>query len=206
MTLIRPDTTPPLVLASRSPYRAAMLANAGLDFEPRAAGLDERAVEAPLLESGMDGADIAAILALAKAQDVSSRLPGRHVIGSDQTLSLDGQLLHKPEDMEEARRRLLQLSGRAHHLNSAVCIVRDGDMLWSHVEVCTIRFRDLSPAFVGRHLARVGEAALGSVGAYQIEGLGVQLFDSMEGDFFSIMGLPLLPLLAALRQFDLIEH
>lgn len=195
-----------LILASRSPYRAAILANAGLEFATAAARIDERAVEAPLLESGMDGADIAAVLAQAKAGEVSGRHSGCHVVGCDQTLSLDGELLHKPRDMEEARRRLLRLSGRAHQLNSAVCIVRNGEILWSCVEICTIRFRKLSPGFVGRHLAEAGEAALGSVGAYQIEGRGVQLFESMEGDFFSIMGLPLLPLLAALRDLDLIDH
>ncbi|GIK82763.1 MAG: Maf-like protein [Alphaproteobacteria bacterium] len=202
-----PDrTAPPLVLASRSPYRAEMLHKAGLAFDTAAADLDERAVEAPLLGSGADAADIAEVLARAKAENVAQTFPGRHVIGCDQTLSLDGRVLHKPVDMEEARRRLLALSGRQHQLNSAVCLVRDGSTVWSHVEVCAIRFRRLDPGFVGRHLAAVGTAALSSVGAYQIEGRGIQLVESIDGDFFAVIGLPLLPLLTALRRLDLIDH
>lgn len=200
------STSSLLVLASQSPWRATMLRNAGLEFETASAEIDERAVEAPLIEAGMDAADVAEVLALAKAQDVSARRAGRTVIGADQTLGLDGELLHKPADMEEARRRLLQLSGRTHQLNSAVCVVRDGKSQWSHVEICRVHFRDLDPAFIGRHMAAVGEAALGSVGAYHIEGRGAQLVERIEGDFFSIMGLPLLPLLACLRRLDLIDH
>ena len=201
------DTTrETLILASKSPYRALMLENAGLAIATVSADIDERAVEAPLLEAGMDAADIAEVLASAKAQDVSARNAGRHVIGADQTLGLDGELLHKPRDMEEARRRLLKLSGRTHQLNSAVCVVRDGETLWSHVEVCRVHFRELDPGFVGRHMAAVGEAALSSVGAYHIEGRGAQLVERIEGDFFSIMGLPLLPLLACLRRRELIDR
>jgi septum formation protein len=198
--------TRPVILASRSPYRAQLLGNAGLRFETVAAEIDERAVETPLLRSGASGDDIAAVLAIAKAQDVSAGYPDYHVIGCDQTLSLGDELLHKPKDMEDARRRLLQLSDHIHHLNSAVCVVRNGETLWSHVEICAIHFRRLDPGFVGRHLAAVGEAALSSVGAYQIEGRGIQLIEAMEGDYFSIMGLPLLALLAKLRELDLIDH
>ncbi|MEC9342856.1 MAG: Maf family nucleotide pyrophosphatase [Pseudomonadota bacterium] len=195
-----------MILASQSPYRAAMLESAGIAVTAQAAAIDERAVESPLLATGMDAADIASILALAKAQDVSGRHPGRHVIGADQTLGLDGDMLHKPADMEEARRRLLQLSGRTHQLNSAACIVLDGQTLWSHTETCRVKFRELDPGFVGRHLAGVGDAALQSVGAYHIEGRGAQLVDRIEGDLFSVMGLPLLQLLAALRDLELIDR
>jgi len=195
-----------LILASQSPFRAAMLKNAGLAFETAVAEIDERAVEAPLVAAGMDASDIAEVLALAKAREVSERFAGKVIIGAGQTLGLDGEMLHKPRDMEEARRRLLQLSDRAHQLNSAACLLRDGETLWSHVEICRLRFRKLDPGFVGRHLAAVGEAALQSVGAYHIEGRGAQLVESMEGDFFSIMGLPLLALLAALRRQELIDH
>ena len=198
--------TAPLILASQSSYRAAVMRNAGLDFETASANIDERSVEAPLLAADMDAADIASILAIAKAEEVSERFPGRYVIGADQTLGLDGEMLHKPADMEEARRRLLLLSGRTHQLNAAICIVRDGETVWSHVEVCRLKFRELDPGFVGRHMAEVGEAALQSVGAYHIEGRGAQLVEKMDGDFFSIMGLPLIALLAALRDLDLIDH
>ena len=109
------------------------------------------------------------------------------------------------EDMEAARRRLLALSGKTHELNSAVCIVRDGEVLWSLCDISTIGFRKLDPGFVGRHLAAVGDRALTSVGAYQIEGQGIQLFNRIDGDFFSIMGLPLLPLLAKLRDLGLMD-
>jgi len=194
-----------LILASKSPFRATLLKNAGLEFRAEAASIDERSVETPLLEAGLPPGDIAEVLALAKAEDISSKHPGGLIIGSDQTLSFEDEMLHKPEDMEAARRRLLAFSGKTHHLNSAVVLVRDGTLLWSHVETSSITFRTLTPQFIGRHLANVGEMALSSVGAYQIEGEGVQLFEKVEGDFFSIMGLPLLPLLKELRSLGVLE-
>lgn len=194
-----------LVLASRSPHRAFLLAQAGVAFRAEAAAIDERFLEAPLIKSGTNGCDIAEILAQAKAEDVATRNPEACVIGSDQTLCLDGVMLHKPANMDEARRRLLKLSGRAHELNSAVCLARDGEILWRHVETVIIRFRDLDPGFVGRHLAAAGDKVLSSVGAYQIEGLGVQLIELVEGDYFSIIGLPLLSLLAQLRKMQMID-
>lgn len=126
-------------------------------------------------------------------------------IGCDQTLSLDGDLLHKPADMEEARRRLLALSGKTHRLDSAVVLARDGETVWRHVDAALLTMRRLDPGFVGRHLARVGERALESVGAYQIEGEGIQLFARIEGDHFVIVGLPLLPLLGKLRELGAID-
>ncbi|HRP79946.1 MAG TPA: Maf family protein, partial [Aquamicrobium sp.] len=144
-------------------------------------------------------------LAEAKALDVSGRMPGRLVLGADQTLSLGDEVLHKPADMEEARRRLLRLSGRTHELNSAVVLIRDGAVIWRHVGVARLTMRDLDPAFIGRHLSRVGEKALSSVGAYQIEGEGIQLFEAVEGDHFTIVGLPLLPLLAKLRELGAVD-
>jgi septum formation protein len=194
-----------LILASASPFRKALLANAGLDFVSVKPELDERAAEAPLKESGATPEDVALVLATAKANEVSGRNPGASVIGSDQTLSLGDEIFHKPEDMEGARRHLLALSGRTHQLNSAVALVRDGAMLWSHVGVARLTMRRLEPAFIGRHLARVGDKALASVGAYQIEGEGIQLFEKIEGDYFTIVGLPLLPLLAALRELGAID-
>lgn len=194
-----------LILASKSPVRAKILENAGLRFLVISAQIDERSVEAPLLKAGSNPADIAQILALAKAEDVSKKNPEAYVIGCDQVLSFEDQLLHKVNDMEAARRRLLDLSGKTHHLETAICLVRNGRTMWSHIERATITMRKYSPEFVGRHLARVGEGVLASVGAYQFEGVGVQLFEQVEGDFFTILGLPLLPLLTQLRFFGAIE-
>lgn len=194
-----------VVLASGSPFRRRMLEDAGLAVEPVPSRIDERAVEAAVAGSGVTPRELASILAEAKALDVCERMPGRLVLGADQTLSLDDSVLHKPADMEEARRRLLLLSGRTHELNSAVVLARDGAVLWRHVGVARLTMRPLDPAFVGRHLSRVGEKALSSVGAYQVEGEGIQLFDVIEGDHFTIVGLPLLPLLTKLRELGAID-
>lgn len=194
-----------LILASKSSYRAQLLNSAGVDFVVHGAKIDERAIEEPLLKANMNEADIAMILAQTKAVSVSEEFDDAIVIGSDQTLGFENSLLHKPEDMEAARRRLLLLSGKTHQLNSAVAMAKNGEIIWHHSETALIKFRTLDPAFVGRHLARVGDKALTSVGAYQIEGEGIQLFEKINGDFFSIMGLPLLPLLNELRQLGLID-
>lgn len=195
--------TTKLVLASASPFRKALLQNAGLSFVAEAAGIDERAVEDTLGAMGPE--DVATILAEAKAQDVSARHPGCVVIGSDQTLALEGEVFHKPKDMEDARRRLLKLSGRTHQLNSAVVLARDGETLWRHVSVARMTMRQLDPGFIGRHLASAGDRILSSVGAYQYEGEGIQLFERIEGDYFTIIGLPMLPLLAELRSLEVID-
>jgi septum formation protein len=131
--------------------------------------------------------------------------PGALVIGSDQTLSLEGDIFHKPANMDEARRRLLRLSGKTHELNSAIVLAKDGETLWRHMSIARMTMRDLDPGFVGRHLATVGDRALSSVGAYQFEGEGIQLFERIEGDYFAIIGLPLLPLLAKLRELEAID-
>ncbi len=195
----------PLVLASASSSRAALLRNTGLEFSIQPAELDERVVERPLLEAGLDGADLAQVLAQAKADHVSAENRSVLTIGADQVMTLDGEVLHKPADMEEARRRLLQLAGKTHQLASAVCIVVDQQLVWSHVDVAHVTFRPLTPRFVGRHLARVGEAALSSVGAYQIEGEGIQLIEKLEGDHFTVIGLPILPLVDKLRELEAID-
>lgn len=194
-----------VVLASGSPFRRRMLEDAGVAVEAVPANIDERAVEAAVEGSGVTPQELAAILAEAKALDVSGRKPGRLVIGADQTLSLGDEVLHKPADMEAARRRLLLLSGKTHALNSAVVVARDGEVLWRHVGVARLTMRDLAPGFVGRHLSRVGDKALSSVGAYQIEGEGIQLFEAVEGDHFTIVGLPLLPLLGELRMLGAVD-
>lgn len=192
-----------LVLASASPFRRTLLENTGLSFDVEPAQIDERAVQAPL--GDLNPEDVATILAEAKAQDVSDRNPGAIVIGSDQTLSLDGTIHHKPANMDEARLRLLTLSGKTHELNSAVVLAKDGETIWRHMSIARMIMRDLAPAFVGRHLSNVGDRALSSVGAYQFEGEGIQLFERIEGDYFTIIGLPLLPLLAKLRELGVID-
>lgn len=194
-----------IILASASPFRKAMLAKAGVEVEALAADLDERAIEAPLEGSGASPEDVALVLAEAKALNVSERRPGALVLGCDQTLALGDRIFHKPRDMEGARRHLLALSGRTHQLNSAAVLARDGETLWRHVGTASLTMRELEPDFIGRHLSRVGEAALTSVGAYQIESEGIQLFERIEGDHFTIVGLPLLAVLAALRDLGAID-
>lgn len=194
-----------LVLASGSRFRKAMLDAAGIDNDVIPAEIDERAVEKTLEGTGASPEEVAQILAEAKALDVSEKNPGRLVLGCDQTLSLAGELFHKPADMESARHHLLALSGKTHQLNSAAVLARNGETLWRHVGIANLTMRKLDPAFIGRHLARVGAVALNSVGAYQIEGEGVQLFEKIEGDHFTIVGLPLLPLLRELRAIGAID-
>jgi septum formation protein len=195
----------PLILASKSPFRAQILRNGGISFRAEAAEIDERATEAPLLKSGAAPEEVASILAEAKALDVSGRLPDALVLGADQTLSLDDELFHKPADMEAARRHLLKLSGKTHILSSALVLARRGGTIWRDVSVARLTMRKLSPSFIGQHLARVGAAALSSVGAYQYEGEGIQLFEEIDGDYFTIVGLPLLPLLQELRRLGEID-
>jgi septum formation protein len=182
-----------------------MLEAAGISIDVVPAEIDERAAEKPLEGTGAYPEDVAQVLAEAKALDVSERMPGRLVLGCDQTLSLGDELLHKPEDMEAARRQLLKLSGKTHQLNSAAVLARDGEVIWRHVGIARLTMRHLDPAFIGRHLARVGAAALNSVGAYQIEGEGIQLFEEIQGDHFTIVGLPLMPLLHELRKLGAID-
>ena len=195
-----------MILASGSPFRAEILRNAGLDFDAVSSDIDERAVEAPMLESNVIPADIASVLAEAKAIDVSTRHPGALVLGADQTLGFEGESLHKCATMEEARIRLLRLSGKTHDLNSALTLVRDGETLWRHVSVAHMHMRLLSPLFIGRYLATAGADVLASVGVYHIEALGIQLFERIDGDHYAIIGLPLLPLLDQLRKMDMLDE
>lgn len=197
--------TQPIILASSSPFRLAMLRNAGIETEANPSRIDERAVEAAVGDADLSPDDLALILAEAKAVEVSERFRDALVIGSDQVLSLDDEVLHKAKDMEEARRRLLAMSGRVHHLNSAVVVARDGQALWRHVSIARMTMRRLEPGFIGRYLSRAGDQVLRSVGVYQIEGEGIQLFDAIDGDHFTIVGLPLLPLLAELRRLGAID-
>ncbi|GAA0597585.1 Maf-like protein [Paenochrobactrum glaciei] len=197
--------TPSLILASKSPFRAQLLNNAGLTFGTENADIDERAVEAPLYRSGATPEDVAMVLAEAKALAVSEKHPDAIIIGCDQTLSLGDEIFHKPADLEEAGKNLLKLSGKTHQLNSGIVLVKNGETIWRHVAIAYMTMRPLQPEFIGRYLERIGDNALSSVGAYQVEGEGIQLFEKIEGDYFTIIGLPLLPLLQKLREESLID-
>ncbi|MCM2505747.1 Maf family protein [Aureimonas altamirensis] len=189
----------PIILASGSMHRRRLLEGAGIAVEAVASSIDERAVEESLGDAEVTADDLASILAEAKATDVSQGFPGRVVVGADQTLELDGVLFHKPTSMEEARRTLLALSGHTHRLHSAYALVRDGTVLRQRVETASITLRPLTPANIGHYLAKAGEAVLGSVGAYHIEGPGIRLMDRIDGDYFTIVGLPLLALIKDLE-------
>jgi septum formation protein len=187
----------PLILASQSQVRQALLANAGLSFETVPAEIDERAIQR---NSGLTKSDeIAVRLACEKAREVSSRAPGRYVIGADQTLECDGRPFDKPAGRAGATEHLRALSGRTHTLHAAVAIVRDGKLLFENVSAARMTMRELSEDAIEAYLNAVGDAAATSVGAYQLEKLGVHLFSRIDGDHFTILGLPLLPLLAFLR-------
>jgi len=186
-----------LILASNSTARKALLSGAGLGFESSPAPIDERAEEASALGKG--AAAVARHLAEAKALAVSHLHPHRIVIGADQTLSLDGEIFHKPSDLAAARLQLFRLRGRTHRLSCGVALARDGAVLWSDIAEAELTMRAVSDVELDTILAEEGEAALGSVGAYRLEGPSVRLFERIEGDYFTILGLPLLPLLAALR-------
>lgn len=188
-----------IVLASVSSARRSILTNAGVPFEVRPSSVDERIIEGPLVAAGASPAEIATALAEAKAVDVSLDVPDALVIGADQTLDLDGHRGTKSVTREEARKQLARLAGRRHTLHSAVAVARDGDILWTHRASATLSMRALSEGEIDAYLDRVGDAVLKSVGVYQLESEGVRLFDTIDGDFFTILGLPLLPLLAFLR-------
>jgi septum formation protein len=193
----------PLILASQSQVRQTLLANAGLSFEVKPAAVDERTVQQ---SSGLTVAsEIAARLAYEKALYVSLRWPGRYVVGADQTLECDGRLFNKPVGRAGAVEHLRALSGRTHTLRAGVAIVRDGKPLFEDVSVARMTMRELSEDTIEAYLDAVGDAVMASVGAYQLEGLGVHLFSRIEGDHFTILGLPLLPLLAFLRAQGLLS-
>ena len=192
----------PLILASQSRARQALLANAGVDFEAVPAEIDERAVQQA---AGISApGEIAALLAREKAFSVSSRQPGKFVIGADQTLALGMRLFSKPAGRAQAAEQLHALAGRRHELHSAVAVARDGKILFETVTIARMTMRQLGEAEIDAYLDEAREAVTSSVGAYQLEGLGVHLFERIEGDHFTILGLPLLPLLAFLRSEQLL--
>jgi septum formation protein len=188
----------PLVLASASRVRQSLLRSAGIAVEVCPAAIDERAVEAA--SPSPDPGAVAALLAREKACSVERRHPGRLVLGGDQVLAFRSRCLAKPVDRAAARVQLGALRGKTHELHSAVAFVRDGTVLFEHVDVARLTMRSFSERFLDSYLDAVGNAATESVGAYQLEGPGVQLFDRLEGDYFTVLGLPLMPVLAFLRR------
>ncbi|MEO0034338.1 MAG: hypothetical protein RLZZ501_361 [Pseudomonadota bacterium] len=189
-----------IVLASASRARQAMLAAAGVTVTIDPPRIDEGRIQQAMRQGHAGAAAIAATLAGLKAAEVSARHPGALVIGADQTLDCDGAGFDKPRDRAEAREQLLVLRGRQHRLVSAVALLRDGHPRWTHRAEALLTMRDFSESFLDAYLDQAGTAPLASVGAYQLEGLGAQLFTGIEGDFFTILGLPLLPLLEVLRE------
>ncbi|MBX7198380.1 MAG: Maf family protein [Rhodospirillaceae bacterium] len=193
-----------VVLASASKSRASLLTAAGLAFDVVPAHADEDAVKAALKAEGADARQCAETLAEIKAVQVSQRLPEALVIGADQMLECDGVWFDKPADMNGARAHLTAMRGKTHTLPTAVAVVLGGSVIWHHSASPRLTMRDFSDAFIAHYLANTGERILSSVGAYQLEGWGVQLFERIDGDYATILGLPLLPLLAFLREHQVI--
>ncbi len=201
-----PPAAPALVLASASQSRMTVLRNAGLDPVQDPSSVDEDKVKQSLKTDGADAAQVAITLAELKAQQTARRYPGALVIGADQMLDCDGVWFDKPPDVAHARGHLQSLRGRTHELVTAAAVIRDGVSIWQHVDRARLTMRDFSDGFIDDYLDRVGEDACRSVGAYQLEGLGAQLFSRIDGDFFTILGLPLLPLLDYLRGHGIVAE
>jgi septum formation protein len=196
-------TEPPLILASGSAIRAQVLRAAGLTFNVIRPPADEEAIKASLRVEGFSVRDQADALAEAKCLSVA-RMHAGFVIGADQMLAFEGEAFDKPQNRDEARTSLKRLRGRSHSLVGAICLAKDGEIIWRHIETPRLTMRPFSDAFLESYLDQIGEAAFASVGAYQLEGMGAQLFSRIEGDYFSILGLPLLPLLAILREHGIV--
>ena len=188
-----------LILASASPYRARLLSNAGVAAEICPASVDEAAIKHSMQREGVDPADIARALAEVKAQRVSRTRPSALVIGADQLLVCNNVLFSKPSDMAHARAGLQAMRGKDHELITAVCVALDNIVIWHHLARARLRMREFPDDFLDRYLSQAGDRVLTTVGGYELEGLGAQLFDRVDGDYFGIVGLPLLPLLAFLR-------
>ncbi len=193
----------PPILASQSAIRKSLLEHAGIAAETRPADIDEREIHK---KSGLKNpGEIAALLAGEKAKHISAAHPERYVIGADQTLALGERLFSKPANREAAADQLAALAGKTHSLHSAVCVAREGQSLFSHVGVARMSMRKLTNEEIASYLDAAGDRVTASVGAYQLEGLGVNLFDTIDGDHFTILGLPLLPLLGFFREQQLLK-
>ncbi len=189
-----------IVLASASSARAALLRAAGIAFHSEPAELDEASLRNALVAQNTSPEEIALALAEAKGLKISTRRPAANVVAADQILWLNGEVLAKPADLAAARLQLLCLKGRRHDLVNGLCLVRDGQVVWRHSDRVVLTMRDFSDAFLDGYLSAAGETMLTSVGGYRLEGPGAQLFKTIEGDYFSVLGLPLLALLEFLRQ------
>jgi len=187
-----------LILASKSAARRAMLEGAGVPFSIQIADVDEDAVKAT--HDPADAAGLAVELARIKALAVSRHDADAWVLGADQTLGFDGGLVSKAGSVAAARERLSVMRGRAHQLHSGAALARNGQIVWSGVDTATLRMRDFSDAFLDAYLTAEGEGLLACVGSYRLEGMGAQLFEAVEGDYFTVLGLPLWPVLAELRR------
>lgn len=190
---------PPVILASASTSRAELLRRAGVPFTVEVPSLDEDDVKRSMRADGADAAAVAAALAELKALRVSPRHAGALVIGADQMLDCDGAWFDKPDDLAHARSHLKALAGRCHQLTTAACVALDGGIIWRHGDRARLRMRRFTDTFLDRYLADCGDSILGSVGAYRVESHGVQLFSRIDGSHFTILGLPLIPLLEFLR-------
>lgn len=200
------DEAPKVVLASRSGPRARMLANAGVPFTVNAASVDETAIKKSMRITSADAADIAEILAATKAQQVSRNHGDNLVIGADQMLACDGEWFDKPTSLQDARNHLINLRGKTHELISAVCVVQGGAVLWHHIERARITMRPFSEGFIDKYVDKMGDNIMTTVGGYELEGVGAQLFSRVEGDYFTVLGMPLLPLLDFLRGHGVIAE
>lgn len=187
-----------IILASQSPTRRALLTGAGVEFTSATSPLDEAALQSLLRH--LPPRDLAIALAVAKAAAFKPSYPKDLIIGVDQVFAVGELVFHKPKSVEEAEHQLMKLNGKAHHLHTAYAIFRNGQNIKSHCNTATLTMRQLSNAFIETYISSTPEAALTSIGCYQLEGRGVQLMQEIKGDYFSILGLPLLPLLAHLRQ------
>jgi septum formation protein len=195
----------PFVLASTSPFRKQLLQQAGLTFTTAAPDIDEREIEARAEHQSLSPAELAQMLGREKALAVSKTQSGVFVLGGDQVMALGNTVYHKPKDLAAAREQLLSLRGATHVLNSALALAQDGEIIWSHVSQAQMTVRMFSEMFLDDYLDKVGDKILKSVGGYQIEGMGVQLFSNVSGDYFTIIGVPLFPLMEKLRELGVVH-
>ncbi|NKB43195.1 MAG: septum formation protein Maf [Alphaproteobacteria bacterium] len=204
MTNSASSSTPKVILASASQSRARLLKEAGVPYTAEPAYIDEGSIKESLQAEGADALSVAETLAELKAVKISRSNPQALVIGADSILDLDGVWFDKPADLEHAKAHLMTLRGRTHCLATAVVVALGGSRIWHFRDQPNLTMRSFSDAYLEQYVANVGDALLSSVGAYHLEGLGVQLFDRIDGDFFSILGLPLLPLLSFLREHQVV--
>lgn len=189
-----------IVLSSTSATRRKLLSHTGIYFKTAKPPVDEGAIKASMEKAGASAEEVAVALAESKANSVADILPGAYVIGADQMLACEGVWFNKPKGREGAKAHLQTLRGKTHQLITAAVIAHEGRIIWRRTDIAQMTMRPLSDEFIEQYLDKAGDGAVKSVGAYELEGPGAQLFDKVEGDFFSILGLPLIPLLAALRE------